>query len=117
MVRLVCRHPGEGQGLPLVRRPRQRRWSMVVAPMTPSKRPTKKPKPITDHPHAGELEWVVAFRTAPVPLDARESLKAAIRIHLGSYRVDLTAVLNDVSVAVRVIGAGGEASEMEGEGP
>lgn len=71
-----------------------------------------KPKPIGTHPHAGQLAVVVSFRVvdrdvSPMDLEADiEELLDAIGYHLVQR-----------SIAVRVIGAGGEASEMEGEGP
>jgi hypothetical protein len=72
---------------------------------------------MTDPDRDGTLSVVVSFRAAPVPLDAWESLRDAIRIHLGAYRVDLAAVLGPIDVAVRKIGSQGEQSQMEGTGP
>jgi hypothetical protein len=83
--------------------------------MTDPPRPAPKtPRPIRDDPKVDMLDVVIAFRSAPVPLDAWESLQGAIRVHLGGYRVDSTAVLSEIDVAVRKIGAGGEKSADEG---
>jgi len=71
-----------------------------------------KRKPIGVHPHAGQYSIVVGFRVAPDPeIDppdaVRDDLERELRLWGEAYD------LADLTVHIRVLGAGGEASKHE----
>jgi hypothetical protein len=76
-----------------------------------------KPKPIGPDPaRDGRHQFVVSFRlkgTLRQPTFAAEALREALQAWAASYSDGLAGL----SVATRVIGAQGEQSQMEGEGP
>ena len=73
-------------------------------------RPTVQPKPIGAHPHAGQLAVVISFR-----LDGPQGPQTATEHFYGMfpYMLHQGWEFADLDVAVRVIGAAGEASEHE----
>ena len=79
---------------------------------------TSKPKPIRDFPHQGQLQVVASFRAAPAPGVTRAAFERVMAAHIRELRhAAVVAVLADLDVAVRVIGADGERSEIEGGTP
>ena len=81
--------------------------------MTPPKRPPVKRKPIGAHPHAGQLAIVVSFRLQTNTED-REAVGRHFRQLFGPTLIRPTWTMADLDVAVRVIGAEGEASIHQG---
>lgn len=69
-------------------------------------KPTKEPKPITDFPEAGQLRVVISFRQG-------RGTQALSYWHRYWEEVMRRYEAYGLDVAVSVIGAGGERSEME----
>jgi hypothetical protein len=76
--------------------------------VTRPRRPPVKPGPITDDPTQGQYQVVATFR-ARVLLQDREGLRLSTERAITNH----FAGVEDLTVHVRVIGAGGERSEQE----